>query len=108
LSEETHLRTQTLFVAMKQEAVPVGEALIEKDRQVDQAFANGNAESNELHQNLREIARIEGELRYAHLKHHLAMRSLLTPEQIASYDHFRGYDHAAPMGHGGSGQQHSQ
>jgi Spy/CpxP family protein refolding chaperone len=38
------------------------------------------------------IAELRGKLRAAHLKAHLAMKRVLTPEQIAIYDRSRGYE----------------
>jgi hypothetical protein len=47
-----------------------------------------------LHRILADIGRLKGELRYTHLKYHLAMRDLLSSDQIATYDRLRGYDSA--------------
>jgi hypothetical protein len=33
----------------------------------------------------------EGALRAAHLRYHLAMMDVLTVEQVAAYNHLRGY-----------------
>ncbi len=38
-----------------------------------------------------EIARLRGELRFAHLTVHLKTTARLTAEQIESYDRLRGY-----------------
>ena len=46
-----------------------------------------------------EIATLRGELRLAHLRAHLAMKTILTPEQIEAYDRLRGY--AGPGEHRG-------
>ena len=58
---------------------------------------------------LAEAGQLRGELRFTHLKYHLAMRRLLTPEQVTAYDTERGY--AAPAGShqghaGGAKHQH--
>jgi hypothetical protein len=43
------------------------------------------------------IAELQGRLRSVHLAAHLETRALLNPEQIALYQHLRGYgDPAAP------------
>ncbi|MFY9686401.1 MAG: hypothetical protein WAJ88_11440, partial [Pseudolabrys sp.] len=44
------------------------------------------------------IGATQGELRAAHLKYHLAMMDVLTPEQVARYGELRGYG-ATPGGH---------
>jgi Spy/CpxP family protein refolding chaperone len=41
----------------------------------------------------RDIATVQGDLRLAHLKYHLATLELLTPEQAARYSALRGYGH---------------
>jgi hypothetical protein len=51
---------------------------------------------------LSKLAALNGELRYVHLRTHLAQAALLTPEQIRHYDALRGYaGGAAAPGHGG-------
>ena len=52
-------------------------------RQDDHASSLGEA--------TRDIASLQGELRLAHLKYHLATLELLTPEQAARYSSLRGY-----------------
>ena len=39
-----------------------------------------------------EIGRLQAVLRYTHLKYHLAMRGVLSPDQIATYNRLRGYE----------------
>jgi hypothetical protein len=51
-----------------------------------------------------EIGRLQGELRADHLGYHLAMRDLLTAEQIERYRALRGYtEPRAGGGHVGHG-----
>ena len=74
-----------------------------KRRELDRAFAGGRIDDAGLHRILADIGRLKGELRYTHLKYHLAMRGVLNPDQIAAYDRLRGYDTArapAPGMHG--------
>jgi len=40
---------------------------------------------------VKEASRLEGELRFVHLKAHVELRAVLTPEQVARYDALRGY-----------------
>ena len=69
----------------------LGARVIEKERRLDQAFANGLITGTELRELTDEIARLQGDLRYAHLSAHLDVRRTLTEEQIARYDQLRGY-----------------
>ncbi len=107
LSQEARERTQALFAAMKQEAVPLEQELIAKEAALEQAFSTGRTDEESLHQTLGEIARLQGEFRYTYLKYHLATRALLTSDQIASYDKIRGYSREPGAAHGAPGHQHS-
>jgi hypothetical protein len=52
---------------------------------------------------LADLGRVQGELRYTHLKYHLAMHGVLSADQISAYNHLRGYDsdqEPAPGTHG--------
>jgi hypothetical protein len=40
-------------------------------------------------------SRIDGQLRATHLKYHLTMMDILTPNQVQIYQTLRGYDNAS-------------
>jgi Spy/CpxP family protein refolding chaperone len=94
LSKAQRDRTQALFEEMQKTALPLGNEVLAKERELDQAFASGRIDEASLHRILADIGRLQGELRYTHLKYHLAMRSVLSLDQIATYDRLRGYDSA--------------
>jgi Spy/CpxP family protein refolding chaperone len=96
LSEDQRDRTHALFEEMRNTAAPLGKEVLAKEGELDEAFASGRIDDAALHRMLAEIGRLQGELRYTHLKYHLAMRGLLSPDQIAAYNRLRGY---------GSGQE---
>lgn len=103
LSNEQLVRTETLFAEMQQKAVPLGTEILSKEAELEQAFARARVDDVSLHRILGDIARLQGELRYTHLKYHLAMRELLSTDQIAAYDRLRGYKGASdssPSAHG--------
>ncbi len=103
LSEAQRGRTQALFEEMQKTAMPLGNEVLAKETELDEAFASGRIDDASLHRILADIGRLQGELRYTHLKYHLAMRGVLNPDQIAAYDRLRGYDTArapAPGMHG--------
>ncbi len=103
LSEAQRGRTQALFEEMQKAAMPLGNEVLAKETELDQAFAAGRIDDASLHNILADIGRLQGELRYTHLKYHLAVRGVLSLDQIASYDRLRGYDTArapAPGMHG--------
>ena len=92
LSEDQRNRTRALFEEMRNTAVPLGNEVLAKETELDHAFASGHIDETALHRILADIGRLQGELRYTHLKYHLAMRSMLRQEQITTYNRLRGYD----------------
>ena len=102
LTNRQRTRTQRIFEGMQDEAIRLGERIVEKEGRLDALFADQEAEPGGARALLREIGALQGELRFAHLEAHLKMKGLLTDEQIQRYDQLRGYDASAPPG-----QQHS-
>jgi Spy/CpxP family protein refolding chaperone len=101
LSAEQRQKTQTIFAAMRTEAVRLGTHLIARERQLDILFAAGTISEAQVEQLVTEIATIHGQLRAVHLRAHLAQRAILTPDQLHRYDTLRGYntfshDHSGP------------
>jgi Spy/CpxP family protein refolding chaperone len=94
-------QTQSAFERMRGEAVRLGRRIVERERELDAMFAKGEIDASRLHAATDGIARLQGELRAAHLAAHLEMRRLLSPQQIAKYDELRGY-----AGERKSGGQH--
>jgi len=84
-----------LFAAMKAEAVALGEKLIAAETDLDRQFASKAVTEASLVEGVRAIASVQGALRAAHLKYHLASVEVLTPAQVARYAELRGYG-AAP------------
>jgi hypothetical protein len=91
LSSEQRGKTQAIFDKMKSEAVNLGKQIIEKEALLDSRFAGGTISDAELKQLLAEIADLQGKIRAAHLRAHLAQRQVLTADQMRSYDALRGY-----------------
>ena len=91
LSDAQRAATASLQATMRDQAVPIGRQIIEAERTLDRAFADGRIEPATLRSQLDAIANLQGNLRAAHLEAHLAQRSVLTREQISRYDALRGY-----------------
>jgi Spy/CpxP family protein refolding chaperone len=91
LTPEQRTQTQAAFDRMRGEAVRLGRRIVERERELDAMFAKGEIDASKLHAATAEIARLQGDLRAAHLAAHLEMRRLLSPQQIAKYDELRGY-----------------
>ena len=101
LSADQVARIQALFAAMKQEATRLGLRLIERERELNEAFAsageNGAPDETRLKSMLQAIAAVRMELRFTHLKTHLRTPPVLTPHQITLYNRLRGYGGESEM-----------
>lgn len=93
LSDDQRAKVAALFDAMKREAVALGERLIAAETSLDRQFADKTVTASSLGEATRDIATVQGDLRLAHLKYHLATLELLTSEQAARYSALRGYGH---------------
>jgi Spy/CpxP family protein refolding chaperone len=101
LTDAQRSRTKDLFAAMKAETTPLGEALIAEETALDKKFADRSITPASLDAATAAIGATQAHLRAAHLKYHLSMLDVLTPEQVRRYAELRGYagDGAQPMQH---------
>jgi Spy/CpxP family protein refolding chaperone len=91
LTAEQKDKTATLFRRMRSEAQALGAQLIAAEAELDRLFAQGKADSDGVREATQRAATLQGALRNTHLQYHIAMRNLLTPEQVAGYARLRGY-----------------
>lgn len=91
LSVSQQERVGAIAQAMREKAVALGTVIVEKERQLDQAFATRTITDDGLRDLTRAIARLQADLRYVHLRAHLEVRGILSEEQVARYDELRGY-----------------
>ena len=106
LDRDQRAATTALVARMKADAQRIGADLIAAEQALARAFAERRIDDGALQAKLSEIAVLQGELRYVHLRTHLAQAALLTPAQIARYEGLRGYaepQSAPAQGHGGHG-----
>jgi Spy/CpxP family protein refolding chaperone len=100
LTADQRARTQQLFQAMHADAMTVGRALVDRERQLDAAFASKTITAESLSRATAEIASLQGRLRDIHLSAHLAQSRVLDPQQVQQYDELRGYrKDTSPAGH---------
>jgi Spy/CpxP family protein refolding chaperone len=83
--------TQRAFDEMKSRATELGRTIVQRERDLDDAFARRTIDEKTLNETVNEIGRLGAELRATHLRAHLRMREVLTPRQIEEYDELRGY-----------------
>lgn len=91
LSARQKSETQKAFDRMRAEATRLGKLIVEKEATLNALFAEGKAKQKSLQTNVKEIARLQGELRVVHLQAHLEIRRVLLPDQIKKYNEARGY-----------------
>jgi hypothetical protein len=96
LRPEQRTKIAAMFAAMKAEAVPLGERLIEQESDLDRQFASKTANLESLERATAAAAKTQGELRAAHLKYHLLTVAILDAQQMDRYAQLRGYATGAP------------
>jgi len=91
LSSSQQAAVSGVMAVMERDARRLGGMLVERERQLDRAFAGGTVDEAALTTHTAVIARLQGELRWVHLRAHLEVRRVLTEEQVRRYDALRGY-----------------
>lgn len=91
LTEQQLKRTQNLFKEMRTEARELGRKVVDAESRLEMEFARGSATEAKIATQTEEIARLQGKLRYCHLKAHLKMVAILSKWQVAEYNRLRGY-----------------
>ena len=99
LTNEQIKQSTAVFEDMQSRAQTLGEKIIEKEAELDLAFANNKIDQNSLDSLLKELGLLQAQLRYTHLNAHLAQREILTTAQISQYDQLRGYTGSAQPNH---------
>ncbi|MCP3401377.1 MULTISPECIES: Spy/CpxP family protein refolding chaperone [unclassified Bradyrhizobium] len=100
LTVDQRVQVQRLFDDMKQEAVPLGNKLVEQERELDHLFSARVVTSESLKTAIVAISETQAKLRESHLKYHLSTAALLDQRQMQRYAELRGYQRADdPEGH---------
>jgi hypothetical protein len=102
LTDEQRTKVQALFDQMKSEAIPLGQKLIDAEKDLNRRFADHTITLEQLKTATADIAVIRGDLRHTHLKYHLSTATLLSREQSQRYAELRGY---AAASHDGASHQ---
>jgi hypothetical protein len=97
LSESQAAQVTAIHDRMSTAARPLGDELIERERGLDQLFAQREITPERLTAATATIGDIQGRLRAVHLAAHLETRAVLSTEQIAKYDKRRGYTETGPQ-----------
>lgn len=89
-------RSRAVFESMRTKAKQLGRALVDAERELDEAFARRTIAADALSCLLARVGELQAALRGAHLAAHLEQTELLTSAQIERYAQLRGYDAARP------------
>src|SRR3970282_1633674 len=88
LTPEQAAAVGKLFAQTKQKALERGREVLNAEQRLEQMFAEGRSE-DELREETYRIASLRAELRWVHLRTHLATRKLLTSQQVEAYTRLR-------------------
>lgn len=91
LTDVQRQQVQAAFDAMLQRAKALGARIVDAERTLDASFRTGHIDETRLAALTAAAATLQGELRAVHLGAHLAIRRVLTEEQVEQYDILRGY-----------------
>lgn len=91
LTEDQSRRVEAIRDTMQQEAVELGRRVLELERALDAAFVDRTISEGRLRGFTADIGRLQGELRFAHLRAHLRVVTVLSAEQVERYEVLRGY-----------------
>ena len=105
LTADQRRRVEESFRTMRAEARARGREYVAAEAALDQAFAKGRVDREEVRALAEAAAQIESQVRAAHLTAHLDMVAVLTPAQVASYNRLRGYENGGRHD-GHHGHQH--
>ncbi|MEK9138637.1 MAG: hypothetical protein AAB393_16055 [Bacteroidota bacterium] len=89
LTEEQRKDIQSIFEAMKESARAKGDAIIQKERQLESLFRTEKATEAEVKKMSSEIGRLRGELRAIHMVAHIQAKQVLIKDQTALYNSLR-------------------
>jgi len=84
-------RAQQLFEEMQSEAKPLGEQVVALEKALGEAFAAQTVDESALAAQVEALGKRMAQLREIHLRAHIRMRAVLTPQQVARYQELRGY-----------------
>lgn len=94
LTDDQRKKVEASMASMRKQAKELGAKIIEAETKVDRDFRAGKADPKTVSAELETIGKLNGQLRWAHVKAHIETRKLLTKTQIAKYDELRGYTEA--------------
>lgn len=96
LSNEQRDQIEALYEEMRNEAIELGTQIIDTEKDIDDRFAGKTMTNEILQDKVTENAELYGKLRVVHLKTHLSMVDVLSPQQVDQYNEMRRYTSGTP------------
>lgn len=106
LTPEQRADIQRVREEMLAEAVPLGEAYLAAEADIEDAFRGASVDAETLRGLIERAHAVEAQLRFVHLDAHLTTRALMTMEQVHEYDRLRGYGASDNGAHDGEAASH--
>jgi len=91
LTERQNQQIIELYEEMQFEAIELGRQIVDLEKEINDAFADKSISEKVLQEKANKSAKLYGQLRFVHLKYHLYMLDILTPNQVKPYNELRGY-----------------
>lgn len=91
LTDAQYEEVEALYSDMLAEAIPLGEQILEAEAELELAFREKTITDTDLETRLLAIGALQADLRFVHLRTHIATYKLLTPDQVEKYNVLRGY-----------------
>jgi Spy/CpxP family protein refolding chaperone len=101
LTDDQRSQIQALYDEMLPEAIDLGNQILAAEAELELAFRERNIDEAILENQLVAIGELQAQLRFVHLRTHLATIDVLTQHQVVVYNSLRGYDIENPHRHGG-------
>lgn len=106
LSGEQREALKAIMARMSAEAKALGAELLGLERELDAGFADRTIDAQRLRALTERIGVRQGALRAAHLAAHIETAAVMSADQIARYDHLRGYGGASDAAAAGPHKKH--
>jgi Spy/CpxP family protein refolding chaperone len=85
LTADQEKRVEAIRQQMLDRAISLGKQIVDAETELDAAFTSGKASERDLESRMQAIARLQGDLRLAHLRAHLLTKPVLTAGQVKTY-----------------------
>lgn len=92
LTEDQRAQIQDLYDDMLPQAINLGEQILQAEAELELTFRENRIDEGVLETQLLAIGNLQAQLRFVHLRTHLATIDILTPHQVVLYNTLRGYE----------------